>query len=265
MQSRITGNTMPVLEIGLEPGETLVAEAGEMAWMTSNMQLRTTTAAAGARGLWGAVKRAVAGGGLFMTEFSPAGSGGGVAFAAKVPGEIVPMTVVPGAGYMVHRHGFLCATQGVELSIGFQQSLGAGLFGGSGFILQRITGSGTAWLELGGEIIKQELAPGEEILIAPGHVGMFEERVSFEITAIRGIANALFGGQGLFLAKLRGPGTVWLQSLTVPGLAHAIAPYLGHDAPNTGSTSVGDIASTAAGVGIAGAVLGSLFGSDDRS
>lgn len=265
MQSRITGSTMPVLEIGLMPGETIVAEAGEMAWMTGNMQLHTTTAAAGARGLWGAVKRAVAGGGLFMTEFTAAGGPGGVAFAAKVPGQILPMAVAPGAGYMVHRHGFLCATPGIELSIGFQQSLGAGLFGGSGFILQRVSGNGTAWLELGGEIVTHELAPGEQLLVAPGHVGMFEERVNFDITAIRGIANALFGGQGLFLARLTGPGTVWLQSLTVPGLAHAVAPYLGHDAgSSSGATSAGDIASTAATVGIAGAVLGSLFGSDDR-
>ena len=253
MQSRIVGTTMPVLEVGLEDGEGLVAEAGEMSWMTPNIQLRTTTATAGARGLWGAVTRAVAGGGLFMTEFSATGGRGAVAFAAKVPGSILPMPVAPGAGYMVHRHGFLCATPGVELAIGFQRSLGAGLFGGSGFIMQRVSGSGTAWLELGGEIVTNELAPGEELLVHPGHVGMFEERVGFDITTIRGIANALFGGEGLFLVRLTGPGKVWLQTLTMPGLAHGLAPYLGR--PDAAAQ-----ATTATEAGVAGAVLNSIFG-----
>jgi uncharacterized protein (TIGR00266 family) len=258
MESRISGTTMPVLEIGLEPGETLIAEPGELSWMTSGVQLRTTTATAGARGLWGAVTRAISGGGLFMTEFTSPGGRGAVAFAAKVPGAIVPMQVVPGAGYMVHRHGFLCATQGVELTIGFQQSLGAGIFGGSGFIMQRISGAGTAWVELGGEIISHDLAPGEELLVHPGHVGMFEERVGFDITTIRGIANALFGGDGLFLVRLRGPGQVWLQTLTMPGLAHSLAPYLGKEA----ATSTNSVAAVEGGV--AGAVLSSLFGNNNR-
>jgi len=255
MESRIVGTTMPVLEIGLEAGETIVAEAGQMSWMTSNVQLRTTTAAAGSRGLWGAVTRAVAGGGLFMTEFSAPAGQGAVVFAAKVPGAILPMTVEPGAGYLVHRHGFLCATPGVELAIGFQRSLGAGLFGGSGFIMQRVSGSGTAWLELGGEIVSLELAPGEELLVHPGHVGMFEERVGFDITTIRGIANALFGGEGLFLVRLTGPGMVWLQTLTMPGLAHALAPYVGPRAESSAQPTA-----AAVEAGVAGSVLKGLFG-----
>ncbi len=255
MQTRITGTTMPVLEIGLEPGESIVAEPGELSWMTPTIQLRTSTAAAGARGLWGAVTRAIAGGGLFMTEFSAAGGRGAVAFAAKVPGAIMPLQVAPGAGYLVHRHGFLCATPGVELAIGFQRSLGAGIFGGSGFIMQRVSGVGTAWVELGGEIVSHELAPGEELLVHPGHVGMFEERVGFDITAIRGITNALFGGDGLFLVRLTGPGTVWLQTLTMPGLAHSLAPYLGHEAAQPSQN-----AAMAIEGGVAGAVLNSIFG-----
>ena len=253
MESRITGTTMPVLEIGLEPGESIIAEPGELSWMTPGVQMRTTTATAGARSIWGAVTRAVAGGGLFMTEFSAAGGRAAVAFAAKLPGAIQPVQVAPGAGFMVHRSGFLCGTQGIELAIGFQQSLGAGIFGGSGFIMQRLGGAGTAWVELGGEIVSHDLAPGEELLVHPGHVGMFEERVGFDITTVPGIANALFGGAGLFLARLRGPGRVWLQSLTMPGLAHALAPYLGHDsAPQTTTAAVEG--------GVAGAVLNSLFG-----
>src|SRR5277367_6506379 len=114
MQSRISGTTMPVLEVGLEPGDVIVAAPGELSWMTANVQMRTTTATAGARGLWGAITRAVSGGGLFMTEFATTGGQGAVAFAAKVPGQIMPVEVQPGRGYLVHRHGFLCATQGVE-------------------------------------------------------------------------------------------------------------------------------------------------------
>jgi uncharacterized protein (TIGR00266 family) len=254
MESRITGTTMPVLEIGLEPGEAIVAEPGELSWMTNTVQLRTTTAAAGSRGLWGAVTRAIAGGGLFMTEFSAQGGRGAVAFAAKIPGQIVPVEVAPGAGYLVHRSGFLCATPGVELAIGFQQSLGAGIFGGSGFIMQRLGGAGTAWVELGGEIVTHVLEAGEELLVHPGHVGMFEDRVGFDITTIRGIANALFGGDGLFLVRLRGPGQIWLQTLTMPGLAHGLAPYLGRDAAPAQTTVA------AAEGGVAGAMLNSLFG-----
>jgi len=254
MESRITGTTMPVLEIGLEPGEAIVAEPGELSWMTTTVQLRTTTATAGARGLWGAVTRAIAGGGLFMTEFSAPGGRGAVAFAAKVPGAIVPVQVAPGAGYLVHRHGFLCGTRGIELAIGFQRSLGAGIFGGAGFIMQRLAGAGTAWVELGGEIVNHQLAPGEELLVHPGHVGMFEERVGFDITTIRGISNALFGGDGLFLVRLQGPGQVWLQTLTMPGLAHGLAPYLGQHATSATTTTA------AVEGGVAGSVLNSLFG-----
>jgi uncharacterized protein (TIGR00266 family) len=252
MQSRITGTTMPVLEVGLEPGDILVAPPGELSWMTANVQMRTTTATAGARGLWGAITRAVSGGGLFMTEFATAGGQGAVAFAAKVPGQIMPIEVQPGRGYLVHRHGFLCGMQGIELGMALQRSLGGGIFGGEGFVLQRLTGSGQAWVELGGEIVAHELGAGETLLVHPGHVGMFEESVSFDITTIRGITNVIFGGDGLFLVQLTGPGRIWLQTLTMPNLAHALMPYLGRQ----------ESASTVQTVeaGAAGAVLRDIFG-----
>jgi uncharacterized protein (TIGR00266 family) len=251
MQSRITGTTMPVLEIGLEPGDTIVATPGELSWMTANVQMRTSMAAAGSRGLWGAITRAVSGGGLFMTEFSATGGNGAVAFAAKIPGQIMPLQVQPGRGYLVHRHGFLCATAGVELTMGLQRSLGAGVFGGEGFVLQRLSGACSAWVELGGEVVSHELGAGETLLVHPGHVGMFEESVSFDITTIRGITNALFGGDGIFLVQLTGPGRIWLQSLTVPNLAHALSPYLGRSQATTTQTVE---------AGAAGAVLRDIFG-----
>jgi len=244
---------MPVLEIGLEPSDVIVAEPGEFSWMTDNVQLRTTTQTAGARSFLGALGRAFGGGGLFMTEYSTQGGNGVVAFAAKVPGSIMEVSVAPGQTYMIHRHGFLCGTQGVELSTGFQRSLGSGLFGGEGFLLQRLSGSCTAWVELGGEVIMYDLQPGESLQVHPGHIGMFDANVSFDIVLMRGITNALFGGDGLFIARLTGPGKVWLQSLTVPNLAHALRPYLGQAAPQE-TTQAGIVG------GVAGSVFNNIFG-----
>ena len=260
MQPKITGTTMPVLEIGLEPGEVIIAEPGEFSWMTDNIRLNTTTQTAGARSFLGALGRAFGGGGLFMTEYSAEGGRGVVGFAAKMPGTIFEVPVPPGQTYMIHRHGFMCATQGVELSTGFQRSLGTGLFGGEGFLLQKLSGACTAWVELGGEIVTYDLQPGEAIQVHPGHVGMFDASVNFDVTFMRGIKNALFGGDGIFIARLTGPGKVWLQSLTVPGFAHALQPYLAAE-PSSSSQTV----QSAIVGGVAGSVLGSIFGNNDRS
>jgi uncharacterized protein (TIGR00266 family) len=249
VQTKITGTTLPVLQVGLDPGEAVIAAPGELSWMTASIQMHTTMNTAGSTGLWGAVRRAVGGGGLFMTEFTAAGGQGVVAFAAKIPGAILPVEVGPGQSYLIHRHGFLCATRGVQLTTGFQRSLGAGVFGGDGFLLQRLTGPCSAWIELGGEIVSHDLAPGETLRVHPGHVGMFDERVGFDVVMMPGIRNALFGGDGLFLAQLTGPGRVWLQTMTLPNLAHALAPYLGQQEAQT----VGE-------VGVAGAVLRDIFG-----
>ncbi len=253
MQSKIIGTTLPVLEVGLEPGDTIVAEPGEFSWMTANIALNTTTMTAGAKGLLGVLGRAVSGGGIFMTEYTSTSANGMVAFAAKIPGQIVQLDVSPGRGYMIHRHGFLCASKGVELTMGFQKQLGAGIFGGNGFVLQRLAGTCSAWVELGGEVVTYDLKPGETLQVHPGHIGMFEESVNFDMTMMKGIRNALFGGDGLFIARLTGPGKVWLQTLTLPNLAHAIGPYLGADRA---------VQTTEAGVAgaIAGDVLKGLFG-----
>jgi uncharacterized protein (AIM24 family) len=182
-----------------------------------------------------------------------------VGFSAKVPGSIVEVAVPPGQTYMIHRHGFVCATRGVELSTGFQRSLGSGLFGGEGFVLQKLSGACTAWVELGGEIVTYDLQPGESLQVHPGHIGMFDAAVAFDIVLMQGIRNALFGGDGLFIARLTGPGRVWLQSLTVPGLAHALRPYISQaSAPAPAQTTEGGIIG-----GVAGSVLGSIFGNRD--
>jgi uncharacterized protein (AIM24 family) len=252
VKSKITGEMLPVLEIGLEPGDTVVAEPGEFSWMTQNVTLNTTPMTAGAKGLFGIIGRAMSGGGLFMTEYRAQGGPGLIAFAAKIPGHIMELEVQPGHGYLIHRHGFLAATAGLELSMGFQRSLGAGIFGGNGFVMQRLSGSCTAWVELGGANVVYDLAPGEVLQAHPGHVGMFEESVGFDVTLLPGIGNMFFGGDGIFIARLTGPGKVWLQSLTMPNLAHALAPYLGKQEAQ---------AATDAGIGggIAGGIASNLM------
>ncbi|MFI5782145.1 TIGR00266 family protein [Nocardia sp. NPDC051570] len=224
MDARIIGTVMPVLEIGLQPGESVVAEAGQLSWMTDSIRLHTSARVGG--GMFRAVKRAFTGAGFFMTEYGADRHPGMVAFAARLPGQIVPITLESGADYLVHRYGFLCGVGDVRVSTSFQRRLGAGIFGGEGFILARVSGSGHAWVELSGEVVQYDLARGETLRVHPGHVGMFDAGVSFDITLMRGVRNILFGGDGLFLAALTGPGRVWLQSLTISNLAQALLPYL---------------------------------------
>ncbi len=254
MDHRIVGTTLPVLEITLQPGEMVIAEPGELSWITGNIQMKTTPMTAGAKSVFGLLKRAVAGGGLFMTEYTSQGGPGMVAFATKLPGQILPVEVQPGKGYLIHRSGFLCGTQGIEVGVGVQRSLGAGIFGGDGFLLQRISGRAQAWIELDGEVVTYDLAGGQSLLVHPGHIGMFEESVSFDISVVPGIANALFGNQGLFLARLTGPGKVWLQSLTLPGLAHALSPYIVKHEAQTAAVSGG------LGGAVTSQVLKDIFG-----
>lgn len=253
MHARIVGQALPVLQLELRPGETLVAETGQLSWMSGNMTLRTAMAAGGATGLLGAVSRALGGGGLFLTEFRAEGGPGEVAFASRIPGGIRAVELAPDRpALLIHRHGFLCATDGVVLGAAIQRSLGAGIFGGDGFRLQRLSGRCTAWVELGGEIVERGLDPGQTMLVHPGHVGMFEETVGFDVTLMRGVANAIFGGDGLFLARLTGPGRVWLQTLTLPNLAHSLAPYLGE--------GVGRGVETGASAGLAASLVRNLLG-----
>ena len=226
MDSKIVGTVMPVLELSMQPNDKVFAESGELSWMSMAIQMQTSTSAGGQQGgLFGALGRAVAGGTLFMTEYTAVGGPGLLAFAAKLPGQILPLEIAPGKGYLVHRHGFMCGTPGVQFSIGFQQRLGAGVFGGTGFRMQRLQGQGQAWAALNGEVVVYDLQPGNTLRVHPGHVGMYEESVQFNITTVQGIQNALFGA-GIFLAALTGPGRVWLQSMSMQHLAHAIAEYM---------------------------------------
>ena len=251
MQSRIVGTTMPVLELLLEPGESVISEAGELSWMSQSIAMTTHTQFGGGGGFLGAIKRIAGGGSLFMTEYQAQGYQGEVAFATKIPGHILPIEIGPGHEYLIHRHGFLCATPQVQLGVGFQQSLGGGIFGGDGFLLQKINGNGTAWLELSGEVVVRDLRPGETLRVHPGHVGAFQANVAFNITRIQGIRNMFFGGDGIFLAALTGPGRVWLQTLPLSNLAHALQPYL----PSGGRESTREIGTGAVVGGIVSSLL----------
>jgi uncharacterized protein (TIGR00266 family) len=217
---------MPVLEFALGANDAIISEAGELSWMTQTIQMTTHTQMGGGGGFFGAIKRMAGGGSLFMTEYRAIGAPGEVAFAARVPGHIVPVQVGQGVEYLIHRHGFLCATPQIELGVGFQQSLGAGIFGGDGFLLQKVGGYGMAWLELSGEVIVKDLRPGETLRVHPGHVGAFQSSVNFQITRIPGLKNMIFGGDGIFLAALTGPGRVWLQTLPISRLAHQLMEYM---------------------------------------
>lgn len=248
MQAEVKGTTMPLLEMILDSGESVISTHGQLSWMSANVQLTQSTATGGQKGLMSGLKRAVGGGGIFLTRYEAQGGQGLVAFGAKLPGRIFEIGITPGQGYLVHRHGWVCGTEGIVPTVGLQQTIRGGLDGGDGFILQRLEGEGRAWIELSGEITTYDLAAGQTMLVHPGHVGLFEDRVSFTITRLPGIKNIVFGGDGYHLVALTGPGSVWLQSMPVQVLADSIAEYL----PRGDNHPVAD-----AGVG---GVLGGIIG-----
>lgn len=229
MQAEIKGTTMPILQVSLDQGEEVVSTHGELAWMTASISMSQTASTGGGGGFMQGLKRIAGGGGLFLTRYQGPGA---ITFAAKLPGHIVPVDIEPGQAFYVHRHGWLCGTSGITASVGLQQSFRGGAYGGDGFILQKLEGSGQAWIELSGELTSYELPPGQPLLVHPGHVGMFEGSVQFQVTRLRGIANMMFGDDGFHVVVLTGPGRVWLQSMPLVVLAQALAPYLSRDDGN---------------------------------
>jgi uncharacterized protein (TIGR00266 family) len=227
MDAVIRGTTMPVLEVHLTPGESVVAESGQLGWFDDGIELETTTAAAGADGIWDAAKRTFGGGTFFMTRYQSVTQPGTVAFPARLPGKIVQVPLGRDRSYLIQRHGFLAGLEGVELSTALQpKKVGTGIFGGFGAILQKLEGVGHAWLELSGELSEYDLQAGQSLRVHPAHVGLVEGTVEYELATVPGIKNKLFGGDGFFLIRLTGPGKVWLQSLSLPLLADALEPYL---------------------------------------
>ena len=171
-------------------------------------------------------KRAVSGESLFLVEYTSQNGKGMVAFASDFPGKIVPLDLAEGQQMIAQKQAFLCAEKTVGLDIQFRRKLGAGLFGGEGFVLQKLTGPGVAFVCLDGEVVEYTLVPNEVLKVDTGHVALYEPSVAFDIETVKGFSNILFGGEGLFLATLRGPGRVWLQTMPTINLAKAIIPYL---------------------------------------
>jgi uncharacterized protein (TIGR00266 family) len=244
MDAQVRGTTMPVLVVMLDPGESVVAESGQLTWMSEGLELETKVATAGADGVGGALKRTFAGSTLYMTEYKATSAPGSVAFAAQVPGQIFTVPLGPDREYLIQRHGFLAGTTGCELDVAFQpKKLLSGIFGGWGFLLQRLHGTGHAWIELSGELTEYDLEAGQSLLVHPGHIGLIDPGVTYELTSVPGIKNKIFGGNGLMLVRLTGPGKVLLQSLSLPMLARALMPYLPHPTgADADDSAAGDVA-----------------------
>ena len=213
----IIGDDMQLVEVELDSGEGVRAEAGAMMYMVDGIEMQTSTGG----GLFKGFKRMVTGESFFITTFLHTGKGKGqVGFGAPYPGKIIPLDLkILGGSFLCQKDSFLCAAQGVEIEVAFTKKLGAGLFGGEGFILQRLEGDGLAFVHAGGTVIKKELQGGESLRVDTGCLVAFSPDVSYDIKFIGGFKNALFGGEGLFLARLTGPGLVYLQSLPFSRLA----------------------------------------------
>jgi uncharacterized protein (TIGR00266 family) len=255
MKYQISGTTMQTVEIDLAPGETVYSQTHMVAWMNDRVKMDTHTGG----GFFAGLKRSLTGGSFFVTDFTAEGNGH-VAFAPRFPGTIIARTLAAGESLICRKETFLCAEKSVTLELAFQQRLGAGFFGGEGFMLQKVTGPGTVWLDLSGEVIEKELTADDVLLVHVGHVGIQTPGIQFDIQMVRGFKNILFGGDGLFLAHLRGPGKVWLQSMPIMILAEEIGRHLpGNSSGDSGSTTAG-AALGGAVAGGAGAVIGGLLG-----
>jgi len=232
---RIHGEELQFVEIELDPQETVMAEPGSFMMMDQEIEMKTifgdgSQDQSGFMGkLFSAGKRLLTGESLFMTGFTNVGSGKKrVSFASPYPGKIIPMDLQQLGGKMIcQKDSFLCAAKGVSVGIEFQKKLGTGLFGGEGFIMQKLEGDGLAFVHAGGMVIERELKPGEVLKIDTGCIVAFTQHVDYDIQFIGGIKNSLFGGEGLFFALLRGPGKVWIQSLPISRLAGRIVQYGG--------------------------------------
>jgi uncharacterized protein (TIGR00266 family) len=264
----IKGSEMQFVEVELDPGEAAVGEAGSLFWMDAGIEMDTVFGDGSAQSngggllgkLLGAGKRLVTGESLFTTVYSNQGAGKArVAFGAPYPGKIIPMDLRQMGGTLIcQKDSFLCAARGVSLGIQFQQKLSVGFFGGEGFIMQRLDGDGMAFVHAGGTILKRELQPGQTLMVDTGCVVAYSPSVNFEIQYVGKIKTALFGGEGLFFARMTGPGTVWLQSLPFSRLASRVFAA----APQAGGRGRGE-GSVLGGFG-AGGLMGGILGGDDE-
>lgn len=222
LKYHIMGTVQQVAAVDLDPGQCVYSDAGAMSWMTANASMNTHSGG----GLGNVLKRAVSGASAFIVDYASTGGTAQVAFSTDFPGKIMAFDLDAGQSIMMHRHAFLCAEKSVTLDVAFTRTLGAGLFGGEGFILQKLTGPGMVFAELDGDGVEYSLPANQVVRIEHGHLAMFESSVSFDFEMIKGMTNILLGGEGLFLATLRGPGRIWLHSMTASKMAQRLAEYL---------------------------------------
>lgn len=217
----IEGGNLPVVICYPEAGQSLCTESGAMCWMSPNMKMDTNSG--GFKKTFG---RLFSGESIFMNEYTAQGGSGMIAFASSFPGSIIPYHVTADNGIIVQKRGFLAMEKGLDLSIYFQKKLGKGLFGGEGFIMQKITGDGLVFLEIDGSCKEYNLGAGESIVVDTGYLAAMSETCTMDIQAVKGVKNVFFGGEGLFHTRITGPGKVYLQSMPIINTAQALAPYL---------------------------------------
>jgi len=221
MKYDIHGGNLPVVVCQLENGERMITESGAMSWMSPNMQMETSGG-----GLGKMFGRMFSGESMFRNIYTAKGGSGLIAFASKFPGAILAVEVTPEKPIVVQKSAFLAATDGVDVSVFFQKKFSTGFFGGEGFIMQKISGRGLVFLEMDGSTMEYELSAGQQIVVSTGNLAMMDATCSMEIQTVKGVKNALFGGQGFFNTVVNGPGKVTLQTMPLSGFAETISRYL---------------------------------------
>ncbi len=222
MRYQIVGEPLPVVICDVDAGETLVTEKGAMSWMTPNMQMETR----GTGGFGKMMGRMFSGESMFQNRYTAMGGPGQIAFASSFPGSIKAYDITPGNDLIVQKKSFLASEEGVDLSVFFQKKFGAGLFGGEGFIMQRLSGQGTVFVEIDGYAIEYTLQPGQQMLVDTGYIAVMDATCSMDIQSVGGVKNALLGGEGLFNTLVTGPGKIILQTMPVNAIAGAIQPFI---------------------------------------
>jgi uncharacterized protein (TIGR00266 family) len=221
MQYKIQGTPLPVVICELTNGEVMITEKGSMSWMSPNMKMETTTNG----GFGKAIGRMFSGESFFLNRYTAQGDGM-IAFASSFPGSIKAFDITPNQGIVVQKSGFLASESSVSLSVFFQKKFGSGLFGGEGFIMQKLSGHGTAFIEIDGSIVEYELEAGQSIIVDTGYLAAMSDTCSIEIKSVPGVKNMLFGGEGLFNTIITGPGRVLLQTLPISAVAGALNPFI---------------------------------------
>ena len=222
MRYEILGETLPVVICQLEGGEKMITEGGGMSWMSPNMLMETTTNG----GLGKAFGRMFSGEKMFQNVYTAQGGNGMIAFASSFPGSIKAYEIAPGQEMVFQKSAFLAGEAGVELSVFFNKKFSSGLFGGEGFIMQKISGHGTVFAEFDGHVVEYELQPGQQIVVDTGHLAAMPATCQMEIKSVPGVKNMLFGGEGLFNTVISGPGKVWLQTMPISNVAGILRPYM---------------------------------------